>query len=90
MASTLTVHTLLSRMKESTHRISNLVGAVKDYSQLDRASIQQTVVVEGLEATLVMLAHRMPDGVTVVREYDRPRLASRRSPASSTRCGRTS
>jgi signal transduction histidine kinase len=70
VASTLTVHTLLSEVKESTHRISNLVGKVKDYSQLDRASIQQTVVVEGLEATLVMLAHRMPDGVTVVREYD--------------------
>jgi signal transduction histidine kinase len=70
VASTLTVHTLLSEVKESTHRISDLVGAVKDYSQLDRASIQQTVVVEGLEATLVMLAHRMPEGVTVVRDYD--------------------
>jgi signal transduction histidine kinase len=70
VASTLTVHTLLSEVKESTHRISDLVGAVKDYSQLDRASIQQTVVVEGLEATLVMLAHRMPDGVGVVRDYD--------------------
>nr|CAA9358976.1 MAG: two-component sensor histidine kinase [uncultured Nocardioidaceae bacterium] len=70
VASTLTVHTLLSEVTESTHRISDLVGAVKDYSQLDRASIQQTVVVEGLEATLVMLAHRMSDGIAVVRDYD--------------------
>jgi signal transduction histidine kinase len=70
VASTLTVHSLLAEVKESTHRISDLVGAAKNYSQLDRASVQQTVVVEGLEATLVMLAHRMPDGITVVRDYD--------------------
>ena len=70
VASTLTVHSLLSEVKESTHRISDLVGAVKDYSQLDRASIQQTLIVEGLEATLVMLAHSIPDSVTVVRDYD--------------------
>jgi signal transduction histidine kinase len=70
VASTLTVRTLLAEVKESTHRISDLVGAVKSYSQLDRASLQQTVVTEGLESTLVMVGHRMPDGITVQREYD--------------------
>jgi signal transduction histidine kinase len=70
VASTVTVSTLLSEVKESTHRISDLVGAVKSYSQLDRASLQQTYVVDGLESTLVMLGHRMPDGVAVVRDYD--------------------
>jgi signal transduction histidine kinase len=70
VASTLTVATLLSEVKESTHRISDLVSAVKSYSQLDRASLQETVVVEGLESTLVMLGHRIPAGVVVVRQYD--------------------
>ena len=70
VASTLTVATLLSEVKESTHRISNLVGAVKSYSQLDRASLQQTLVVEGLESTLMMLGHQIPDGVSVVRDFD--------------------
>jgi signal transduction histidine kinase len=70
VAGTLTVRTLLSEAAESMHRISGLVGSVKDYSQLDRASIQQTVVIDGLEATLVMLAHQIPDGVAVVRDYD--------------------
>lgn len=70
VASTVTVSTLLSEVKESTHRISDLVGAVKSYSQLDRASLQQTVVAEGLESTLVMLGHRIPAGVTVLRDYD--------------------
>ena len=52
------------------------VGAVKSYSQLDRASMQETDVAEGLESTLVMLAHRIPEGVTVVRDYgaDVPRI----------------
>ena len=69
VASTLTVSGLLAEVKESTHRISDLVGAVKSYSQLDRASLQQTVVAEGLESTLVMLGHRIPDGVKVLRDY---------------------
>ena len=67
---TLTVSTLLAEVKESTHRISELVGAVKSYSQLDRASLQQTDLREGLESTLVVLGHQIPDGVAVVREYD--------------------
>jgi signal transduction histidine kinase len=69
MTSTLTVGNLLSEVKESTRRISELVGAIKSYSQMDRASVQETVVTEGLESTLVVLRHRMPAGVTVVRDY---------------------
>ncbi|MGZ4596188.1 MAG: sensor histidine kinase [Actinomycetes bacterium] len=69
VASTLSAATLLAEVKESTRRISGLVAAVKSYSQLDRASMQQTDVAEGLESTLVMLAHRIPDGVRVVRDY---------------------
>ena len=76
VASTLTTATLLNEVKESTRRISDLVAAVKSYSQLDRASMQQTDVAEGLESTLVMLSHRIPDGVTIVRDYgaDVPRI----------------
>jgi signal transduction histidine kinase len=69
VASTLNVTTLLSEVKEATTRISNLVGAVKSYSQMDRASLQQTVVSEGLESTLAVLKHRIPDGIEVVRDY---------------------
>ena len=76
VASTLTTATLLNEVKESTRRISDLVAAVKSYSQLDRASMQQTDVAEGLESTLVMLSHRIPDGITIVRDYgaDVPRI----------------
>jgi signal transduction histidine kinase len=61
---------LITEVKESTRRISDLVAAVRSYSQLDRASMQQTDVAEGLDSTLVMLAHKMHGGVSVVREYD--------------------
>jgi signal transduction histidine kinase len=76
VSSTLSAQTLLAEVKESTRRISELVGAVKSYSQLDRAAMQATDVAEGLESTLVMLKHRIPEGVTVVRNYgtDVPRI----------------
>jgi signal transduction histidine kinase len=69
VASTLSATGLLAELKESTRRISELVAAVKSYSQLDRASMQQTQIEEGVESTLVMLAHRIPEGVTIVRDY---------------------
>ena len=63
-------------MKESTRRISELVAAVKSYSQMDRASMQRIDVTEGIESTLVMLGHKLRGGVTVVRDYgaDVPRI----------------
>ena len=76
VASTLSVATLLSEVKESTRRVSELVAAVRSYSQLDRASRQHIDVTEGLESTLVMLGHKLRDGVAVVRDYgtDVPRI----------------
>ena len=69
VASTFSVATLLDEVTESTRRISELVAAVRSYSQLDRASLQRVDVTEGLDSTLVMLGHKLRDGVTVVREY---------------------
>jgi signal transduction histidine kinase len=70
VASTLSVATLVSEIKESSRRISALVAAVKSYSQMDRASMQRIDVTDGLETTIVMLAHKIPAGVTVLRDYD--------------------
>jgi signal transduction histidine kinase len=69
VASTFSVTTLLSDIKESSRRISGLVAAVKSYSQMDLASRQRINVTDGLESTLVMLKHKLGDGVTVVRDY---------------------
>ena len=76
VAATFTSASLLREMEESTARVSALVGAVKSYSQLDRASVQVIDVTEGLESTLVMLGHKLREGVDVVRAYgaDVPRI----------------
>jgi signal transduction histidine kinase len=65
-----TVSALLTEIKESVRRISELVAAVRSYSQMDRSSMQQTDIAAGLDSTLVMLGHRLRDGVSVVRDYD--------------------
>jgi signal transduction histidine kinase len=76
VASTLSTAALLSEIRDSTGRVSALVGAVKSYTQLDRASLQLIDVTEGIDSTLVMLAHKLNGGITIVRDYatDVPRI----------------
>ena len=69
VASTLSAAVLLSEVKEATDRVSGLVGTMKSYAQLDRASLQMIDVAEGIDSTLVMLGQRLQDGVTVIRDY---------------------
>jgi signal transduction histidine kinase len=70
VAGALSVTDLLGEVKEATTRVSELVAAVRSYSQLDRASVQLADLTEGLDSTLTMLAHKLEGGVTVVRDYD--------------------
>ena len=76
VASAMQMTSLQSEVKESTQRISNLISAVKSYSQLDRASVQETDVREGIDSTLVMLQHRIGDDIVVERQFaeDTPRI----------------
>lgn len=69
VSATMSVSSLLDDVQESTRRISELVTAVKSYSQMDRASTQEIDVTEGLESTLVMLGHKLRQGITVERAY---------------------
>lgn len=62
---------LMNEITDSTNRISTLVQAAKQYSQMDRAPFQVLDVRELLDSTVVMLSRKIGDGgVTVVREYD--------------------
>ncbi len=72
----LTVEALLRDLRESTRRVSELVGAVQSYSQVDRASRQSVDLTEGLESALVMLGHKVGAGIAVVRDHapDVPRV----------------
>ncbi|MGA2907445.1 MAG: ATP-binding protein [Terracidiphilus sp.] len=61
----------------STARIFDLIGAVKDYSNMDRAPILEVDVPAGLDATLQMLASRMTH-IEIERDYqpDLPRISA--------------
>ena len=61
----------MNEIEDSTTRISTLVGAAKQYSQLDRAPYQVVDVHELLDSTLMMLSGKIPPGIKVVKEYDR-------------------
>jgi signal transduction histidine kinase len=60
---------LMKEITDSATRISTLVGAAKQYSQMDRSPHQNADLHELLDSTLVMMAGKIPSGVTVVKEY---------------------
>lgn len=70
IAETVDVRDQANTIAQSTRRISELISAVKSYSFMDRTSPQDVDLHEGLENTLVILAHRL-QSVTVRRDYDR-------------------
>ena len=62
---------LMNEIEDSTTRVSTLVGAAKQYSQLDRAPYQTVDVHELLDSTLMMLSGKFPAGISVIKDYDR-------------------
>jgi signal transduction histidine kinase len=69
---------LVREIEHSMARISDLVRAIKEYTYMDRAALQEVDVHRGLENTLVILGHKLKRGVTVIREYaeDLPRISA--------------
>ena len=67
---------LMDEINDSTARISHLVDAAKQYSQLDRAPYQVADVHELLDSTLLMLSGKIGQQIKVVKDYDRtlPRI----------------
>jgi signal transduction histidine kinase len=63
------INDLLGELEDSTSKISDLVRAIKEYSYMDQAPVQDVDVVEGLENTLTILGHKLKQGVTIKRDY---------------------
>ncbi|MGZ3146362.1 ATP-binding protein [Lentzea chajnantorensis] len=61
---------LMNEIEDATTRVSTLVAAAKQYSQMDRAPFQVVDVHELLDSTLVMFGGKFGD-VRVVEDYDR-------------------
>ncbi|MFC5951122.1 ATP-binding protein [Pseudonocardia lutea] len=62
---------LMNEIADSTTRVSTLVGAAKQYSQMDRAPYQTVDVHELLKSTLIMLQGKFGNGVKLVKDFDR-------------------
>jgi signal transduction histidine kinase len=69
IAASVEVASLLHEIESSTSRISDLVGAIKEYTHMDQAPVQNVDVVKSLETTLTILNHKLKQGVAVQRDY---------------------
>ena len=81
LAADASVHLLLDELRIAIGRMSEIVAAVKGYAYLDQAPVQRVDVREGLDQTLVIMRHRLREGVEVVREFadDLPEIEVRGS-----------
>ena len=68
-AGTVRSQRMTTTIVESTERIFDIVVAIKDYSYMDRAPIQDVQLAQSLETTLAMLQSRLGK-VTIERDYD--------------------
>ncbi len=62
-------YSLLREIGQGAGRISEIVKALKSYAYLDQAPIQSVDIHEGLNNTLVILRHKLKQGIEVKRDY---------------------
>jgi len=70
LAYTLETELLINEITDSVTRISTLVAAAKQYSNMDRAPHERADLHLGLKSTLVMLGSKL-EGIEVVKDFDR-------------------
>jgi signal transduction histidine kinase len=63
------IHALVDEVGTGARRISEIVKAVKDYSYMDQAPVQQVDVTVGLDNTLVILRPKLKAGIEIERDY---------------------
>jgi signal transduction histidine kinase len=69
LAYTLETELLMNEITDSVTRISSLLAAAKQYSNMDRAPHERVDIHLGLKSTLVMLASKL-EGIEVVKDFD--------------------
>ena len=81
IAASVEVAALLNEIESSTARISDLVGAIKEYTYMDQGPDQEVDIHQGLESTLLMLRHRLKHGIDLKLDFDRtlPKICARGS-----------
>ncbi len=78
LEASLKMNSLVGEVEQSTSRISDLVAAIKDYSYMDRAPLQEVDLHQGIDNTLKILHHKIKYGVKVNQQYstDIPKISA--------------
>jgi signal transduction histidine kinase len=72
VAASLSAQRLVSDLRDSTERMSSLIGAVKAYAYMDRGGVVEADIHEGLETTLKVMGHKLKHTeIEIERDYDR-------------------
>jgi signal transduction histidine kinase len=72
LRATMAAGELLREIEGGSARISELVGAIKTYTHMDKAASREVDVHAGLNSTLIMLGHKLKMGdVEVIRDYEK-------------------
>lgn len=68
----MTTEKMVGEIEDASDRISNLVKSIKTYSQMDRDSDREEVLIdEGIISTLTMLGHKVRNNkVQVIEDYE--------------------
>ena len=76
LGDTISIYRLNEDIQSSLERVTAIVTALKSYSHMDQAPVQDVDIHVGLNSTLSMLNDRIGDQVEVVRDYadDLPRI----------------
>ena len=86
VASSIRVERMAETVVDSTVRIFDLISAIKDYSYMDQAPIQDVDLAQSLENTLIMFNSRLKN-TTIELDFDPTLPPSAPTAASSTRSG---
>jgi signal transduction histidine kinase len=75
-ATLLEMERIADELEHSTSRISDLIRAIKEYSYMDQAKLQEVDITKSLETTLTIMHHKLKRGISVMRNYapDLPKI----------------
>lgn len=72
LCASLSASSLTGEVETSATRLSELVRAIKDYSYMDQAPIQDVDIHTGLDDTLKLFGYKLKNAhIEIVRDYDR-------------------
>ncbi|MFK7896907.1 MAG: ATP-binding protein [Myxococcota bacterium] len=60
---------LLSRSREGTERVKQIVQDLRTFSRMDQADLQSAQLTEEIDRTLALMEPRLKGGIEVVRDY---------------------